>query len=99
MQNNLKVLVADTDITFLSIAKDKLSERGFEVFTSSNSKDTINILKKIGCDSLLINIDKEDERQALLEYIETMEVKPVVLYSNNFFERKNSFDGDKFLMA
>ena len=79
--NNLNVLILDSDLNFLEIAKRKLEARGFKVHTSSSASETIKILKENGCDSLLVNLNKDDERKALFECIETLEVKPVILFS------------------
>lgn len=61
LTKNNKILIEDTDNNFLKIAKDKLTSRGFDVRTSSSSIETIAILKEIGPDTLLININKTDD--------------------------------------
>ncbi len=80
---NSKILVLDTDPAFLRIADERLSARGFKVYLSSNYKETIETLKQTEINSLLVNIDKACEREALLNCIESIEARPVVFYSNS----------------
>ncbi|MBC7712955.1 MAG: hypothetical protein H7177_06435 [Rhizobacter sp.] len=88
--NQMKVLVTDSDENFLKVANAKLAARGFDVHTSSSAGETIEILKVIGFDSLLINIAKADERESLMEFLDTLEVKPVILFSNKHFETEHT---------
>ncbi|MEA9358394.1 hypothetical protein SHI21_19315 [Bacteriovorax sp. PP10] len=77
IKTRLKVLVMDKDKKFLEIAEEKLSERGFKVIKTSTAADTIEILKAICIDSIMI-LNKDEER-IIHDFVKTLKKQPTFL--------------------
>lgn len=77
LKTRLKVLVMDQDTDFLKIADEKLSERGFKVIKTTSASDTIEILKAIYVDSIMIL--NKDEENIIQDFIKTLKKQPLIL--------------------
>ncbi|MBC7712969.1 MAG: hypothetical protein H7177_06505 [Rhizobacter sp.] len=87
---NLKILVADDDLTFLEIADEKLSQRGFDVLVATLS-EAVNILKREVVGTVFIDFNKSKTDGAkVLRLVDSLEVKPLVQYFGQLSEIEES---------
>lgn len=73
----LKVLITDADHEFLKIADQKLSERGFKVITTSSIMESIEFLKTITVDYILVL--NQDDKKFISDFVQTLNKKPLVV--------------------
>lgn len=77
---NSKILVIEEDVNYLTIASSKLTARGFEVFTSINASDAIEILKRENIDAILLDFDNANKNGIMvINYIYTLSKRPTLL--------------------
>jgi hypothetical protein len=77
----------DQDVDFLKIADEKLTERGFKVIKTTSARDTIEILKAVYVDSIMI-LNKNEEN-IIHDFIKTLKKRPLIL--DNGLPVLNSF--------
>lgn len=76
-KTRLKVLVMDKDSNFLKVADEKLSDRGFKVIKTTSARETIEILKAICVDSIMIL--NKDEETIIQDFVKTLKKQPLIL--------------------
>jgi DNA-binding response OmpR family regulator len=75
-----KILVIEEDTDFLNIAANKLTQRGFDVFLSSNGKEAIDILKKENIEAILLDFNNANKNGIIvINYIYSLSKRPILL--------------------
>ncbi|MBC7427346.1 MAG: hypothetical protein H7336_01960 [Bacteriovorax sp.] len=83
---NLKILVADDDLTFLEIAGEKLSQRGLNVLVSTLG-EAVSILKREVISTVFIDCNKSKTDGAkVMNAINSLEDRPLVQYFGQLSE-------------